>query len=175
MNKVLLILFTAFISTSLFCQELDLPMGFRDIKVGLTMDEAKIVIENDGYFKYQGDPDVSMLLTDNRSIIESRGNFYIENGYFQFYEETLYTITLVLDPLEIDYHTMFTTLTKKYGKYNSLSPSKVLWENDKIRISLEKPLTVKYVGLGIYNALIEEDTTQKAIQEKLREDFINEF
>lgn len=175
MNKVLLLFFTIFTPLALQCEPSDLPQGFRGMIIGLNLDEAKEVLVNDGYFDYRGDPDVSMLLSENRSIIETRGNFYIENGYFQFYNEILYTITLVLDTTKIDYHTMFTTLLNKYGKYDSLSPRIVVWGNDTIRISLEKPLTIKYVGLGIYNQLIQEDTTEKAIQEQLREDFIGEF
>ncbi len=175
MNKYIILLFFFFF-TPLFSQEVEtLPMGFRDITIGLNMDEAKIAIENDGYFDYRGDPDVSMLMSDEKSIIESRGNFYIENGYFQFYNSILYTITLVLDTGEVDYYTMFTTLKNKYGKYSSLTPKMVVWENDNIRISLEKPLTIKYVGLGVFNELIEEDVTKEAARETLRKEFINEF
>ena len=56
-----------------------------------------------------------------------------------------------------------------------MSPSIVTWENNTVRITLEKPLTIKYVGLDIYNSIIEGDTTEKAIQEQLKEDFIGEF
>lgn len=153
----------------------ELPNGFRNIVIGLSMDEVKDELIQDGYFDYRGDPDVSMLLTDNRSIIETKGSVYIDSGYFQFYNNTLYTITLLLDINKIDYHTIFTTFIDKYGKYNTLSPSIVKWENDNIRITLEKPLTIKYVGLKIYNNIIESDITEKAIQELLREDFVSEF
>ena len=178
MNKAMLIFFITI--TPLFSQESQeavksLPMGFRGIIMGLSLEEAKKAIESDGYFDYRGDPDVSMLLTDNRAIIESSGKYYIKDGYFQFYNDTLYTITLVLDTRKIDYYTMFKTLTKKYGDYASLSPKQVLWENEKIRITLEKPLTIKYVGLGIFNKLIEDDTTKEAIEEELKRNFINEF
>lgn len=176
MNKYLLTLFFI-ICFHLSSQEalVELPMGFRGITLGLSLEEAKIAIKEDGYFDYRGDPDVSMLLTDNRSIIESKGKFYIESGYFQFYNEVLYTITLVLDTKKMDYYSMFTTLNNKYGKYKSLSPSRVLWENDKVRITLEKPLTVKYVDLTIFNQIIEEDLTQEAMEEKLKKGFIDEF
>lgn len=70
---------------------------------------------------------------------------------------------------------MFTKLSDKYGKYKSLSPTKVVWEDERVRLTLEKPLTVKYVGLGIYNDIVAEDVTKEAIQEELRRNFINEF
>lgn len=150
-------------------------MGFREIKLGLSLDDAKVAIENDGYFDYRGDPDLSMLLSENRAIIESRGKFYIDSGYFQFYNEVLYTITLVLDTGKIDYYTMFTTLREKYGDFNSLSPKRVIWENEKVRISLEKPLTLKYVDLSVFNEIVEDDITQEAVEERLKKGFIDEF
>ncbi|QEN03245.1 hypothetical protein EW093_00505 [Thiospirochaeta perfilievii] len=118
---------------------------------------------------------MSMLLTDNRSIIESKGSVYIDNGYFQFYKDVLYTITLILDTKKIDYHTIYTTFTDKYGKHTSLNPKVVTWQDDRVKITLEKPLTIKYVSLVEFNEILESDTTEKAIQERLREDFINEF
>lgn len=174
MNKTIIVFFL-FLITPLFSQESDLPTGFRGIKLGLSLDEAKVAIENDGYFDYRGDPDLSMLLTENRAIIESRGKFYIESGYFQFYNEVLYTITLVLDSNKIDYYTMFTTLREKYGDFKSLSPKRVVWEDDKVKISLEKPLTLKYVDLVVFNEIVEDDITQEALEEKLKKGFIDEF
>lgn len=150
-------------------------MGFRGITLGLSLDEAKIAIQDDGYFDYRGDPDLSMLLTENRAIIETKGKFYIDSGYFQFYNESLYTITLVLDLDKMDYYTMFTNFRNKYGDFKSLSPDRVLWENDKVRITLEKPLTIKYVDLSIFNQLIDEDLTQEAMEERLKKGFIDEF
>lgn len=174
MNKTIIVLFL-FLVTPLYAQENNLPMGFRGITLGLPLEEAKKAIENDGYFDYRGDPDLSMLLTENRAIIESRGKFYIESGYFQFYNEVLYTITLILDTKKIDYYTMFTKLRDKYGKFNSLSPERVIWENEKVRISLEKPLTLKYVDLLTFNQIVEDDITQEAMEEKLKKGFIDEF
>ncbi len=176
MKKYFVLLFLSIITPLISqSQNTELPNGFRNIIVGLSMDEVKAELTGEGYFDYRGDPDVSMLLTDDRSIIETKGSVYIDSGYFQFYNDTLYTITLLLDTNKIDYHTIFTTFTNKYGKYNTLSPSIVTWENDTIRITLEKPLTIKYVGLDIYNSIIESDTTEKAIQEQLKEDFIGEL
>ncbi|OQY40349.1 MAG: hypothetical protein B6229_01985 [Spirochaetaceae bacterium 4572_7] len=175
MHKQFLVIFLI-ISFRLISQEISpLPQGFRDITIGLSLEDAKVAIESDGYFDYQGDPDVSMLLSENRSIIETKGNFYIDSGVFQFYNDSLFTITLILDTRSIDYYTIFTTLKNKYGIYKSLTPKKVIWESSDVRIILEKPLTIKYVGLAVYNQIIEADTTEKAVREQLKEDFINEL
>lgn len=176
MNKYSILIFLLiFKILNIYGQNVELPMGFRDIVIGLNLDEAKEILSKDSYFDYRGDPDVSMLLSENKTIIESEGNVYIENGYFQFYDNKLYTITLILDIEKIDYHSIFKSLSDKYGKYSALTPKIVTWENEEIRITLEKPLTIKYVGLNVYNTIIANDTTEIAIQEKLRENFINEF
>ncbi len=176
MHKYIIIIFLL-AQLSLYSQDLlpELPMGFREIVIGITLDQAKEIIPADGNFNYRGDPDVSMLLVENTSIIETKGYNYILNGYFQFYNEILYSITLILDTKKIDYYTIFTQFINKYGKYDSLNPDVVIWENDNVRISLEKPLTLKYVGKDIYQEIIDGDVTEKAIQDQLKEDFINEF
>lgn len=153
----------------------ELPGGFRNIKLGLMINDVKKLIEDDGYFYYRGDPDVSMLLSDNKSIIETDGKYYIDRGYFQFYNEKLYTITLVLNTEEVDYHTIFTKLLDKYGEYTSLSPKIVTWENSSVRLQLEKPLTLKYMSIEILNELVEEDRTREALEEKLKKEFIDEL
>ncbi len=176
MHKYIITLLLLF-STTLNGQEeiQDLPMGFRDITLGLSLEETKSALKNDKYFNYRGDPDVSLLLFENKSIIETLGYDYIENGYFQFYKEELYTITLVLDRDVIDYQTLFSRFTKKYGKHNSLNPEQVIWENDKIKLYLEKPLTIKYVGLNVFNEIIQEDITEEATKKVLREEFLDEL
>ncbi len=70
---------------------------------------------------------------------------------------------------------MFYNFKEKYGEFNSLSPKKVIWENEKVRIILEKPLIIKYVDLNIFNQIVEDDITEVAVEEKLRKGFIDEF
>lgn len=179
MKKSVIFLFIIITTLTLGAQEAetvqDLPEGFRNIKLGLSIEEVKKLIENDGYFQYRGDPDVSMLLSENKSIIETDGKYYIERGYFQFYNENLYTITLVLDTEKVDYHTIFTKLKNKYGVYTSLSPKIVTWENSNVRLQLEKPLTLKYMSMNVLNELVEEDRTREAIEEKLKKEFLDEL
>lgn len=159
----------------IFSQNITLPEGYRSIIIGSTIDVVKEQLESDGYFNYRGDPDVSMLLADNQTLIECNGIKHIDRAFFQFYNGKLYTITLILDRQEVDYHSVFSHFSEKYGKHNSLSPERVVWENSDIRITIEKPLTIKYIGLNQYSELVEKDTTEKAIQEQLLEEFINEF
>lgn len=159
----------------IFSQNSPLPQGYRSITIGSTLEEVKELLENDAYFNYRGDPDVSMLLADNQSLIECEGARHIDRAFFQFYNEKLYTITLLLDRSEVDYHSIFRHFSEKYGKHDKLSPDRVVWESSEIRLTIEKPLTIKYIGLNQYSELVEQDTTEKAIQEQLLEEFINEF
>ena len=48
-------------------------------------------------------------------------------------------ILLVLDESLIDYFTLYTTFSEKYGPPNDLSPERAVWENGLVRVSLERP------------------------------------
>lgn len=163
------------IALPVYSQNSSLPNGYRGILIGSTMDQVKIQLTEDDYLNYRGDPDVSMLLADKQTLIECKGYRHIDRGFFQFYNDKLYTITLILDRNEVDYHSIYRHFTEKYGKHNSLSPDRVVWESSDIRISIEKPLTIKYIGLNVYSEIVEKDTTEKAVQEQLLEEFISEF
>lgn len=153
----------------------DLPMGFSGLTMGREMEEIKDLLTENFYFDYQGDPDVSMLMNPDTSIIECDGRNFIERAYFQFYRNKLYTITLVLNRKETDYYTMMTTFEKKYGPFKYLKPEETVWENEIMRISIEKPLTVKYIDLTVFNQLKEEGELDEAFSDTQRKRFIDEF
>lgn len=174
-NKIIALLFMVLQVFVVFSQNEPLPNGYRDFNIGLTMEEVKELLLADGYFNYRGDPDVSALLAEDQTIIECDGYRHIDRGFFQFYNDKLYTITLILNREEIDYISIYKHFLNKYGKHNELSPDRVVWESEDIRITVEKPLTIKYIGLNQYEELVDKDTTEKAFREQLLEEFINEF
>jgi hypothetical protein len=75
----------------------------------------------------------------------------------------------------MDYFSLFTALTKKYGRPVSLDPSAAVWQNNETRLSLEKPLTFKYIDRGAFDKLKTEGETQKSIEEKSRQKFLDSF
>lgn len=151
------------------------PDSFRGITLGASMDAVKALLLADALFGYRGERDVSLLSGENRSLIETSGASYIRRAWFQFFEDALYIMTLNLDPEKIDYFSVYTSLVGKYGEPTSLDPRKAVWADDRVTLSLERPLTVKYVDAKTFSDLLGKDTTGKAASDLSRERFIDEF
>jgi hypothetical protein len=148
---------------------------FRNIALGSGMASVKELLLADSVFGYRGERDVSLLPGENRTLIETSGLAYIKRAWFQFLEDKLYIMTFSLDPDKVDYYSIYTHLVEKYGEPVSLDPRKAVWEGEGVTLSLERPLTVKYVDSETFASLLEKDTTGKAASEISREGFINEF
>ena len=151
------------------------PGGFRELRLGMSLDAAKKALKADTYFDYRGDPDVSMLQRPDDNLIECGGFSYISRAYFQFHDKILYTINLVLNRAEIDFYTMYTTLVAKYGQPTFLNPQEVVWESDAYRLSLEHPLSVKYIDRQIFEKLKEAGKMQESARAVSRADFLKQF
>ncbi|MBI9098252.1 MAG: hypothetical protein JEY91_07225 [Spirochaetaceae bacterium] len=152
-----------------------IPGGFHDFVFGDSLETVKNKLKSDSFFAYRGDPDVSMMLAPDKTIIDTAGSGFIERAYFIFFEEKLYQITLIMNRQMIDFYTFQTRFTKKYGNPDSLDPTGMIWEDNDNRLSLEYPLTVKYVNINVFSSLIEESELNRSHEEVLREDFLDTF
>ena len=173
----LLFIFTAEVFAQ---QENQLPSGYGNIKLGMTVEEVKAELKKDSQFGYRGDRDVSLLPRQEDVLIETdtlktAPYSFLEKCWFQFYDDKLYAITLNVNTKRMDYYSMFTRFCEKYGKPSTLNPSKAEWVDDGIILSLEKPLTVKYIDSKIYNDLIDSGEKLKSSESVLREEFLNTF
>ncbi len=151
------------------------PRVFRNIELGMEMDEVKALLAADGVFAYRGDPDVSLLPRPNESLIEVSGLSYVRRAFFQFYEGKLFVMIFALNEKEMDHYSVFTSLSIKYGKPDSLSPSESVWADDATRLSVERPLAVKYIDLAVFNSLKTAGTAQQSYEELLRTEFLGGF
>lgn len=151
------------------------PDTFRSIALGTGLDAVKELLVADSVFGYRGERDVSLLTGENRSLIETNGLSYIKRAWFQFHEDKLYIMTFSLDPEKVDYYSIYSHLVEKYGEPTSLDPRKAVWGDERVTLSLERPLTVKYTDAETFKTLLESDMTGKAASDIAREDFINEF
>lgn len=124
---------------------------------------------------YRGAPDVSLRPFDQERSIETEGRGYMERGAFLFNEDYLYIITLFLNRERIDYFTIYRALESKYGEPDELSPDRALWENETTRMSLERPLTVKYVDRQRFESQIEEGEMEESLRAQMREIFLEQF
>lgn len=185
LNKICLIIILLFISYDFFSQEDSknyepLPYSYKGISLGMTLDETKIALIQTPEFGYNGDRDVSLVPGDNQILIETDttnnlGSPFLTQCWFQFYNEKLYIMTINLNKNKIDYYSMFTTLTNKYGEPTTLDPQKTVWESDDIILILEKPLSVKYIDKKTYEQLKNYTNVQISAEEYTRELFLEEF
>lgn len=151
------------------------PESYRSISLGMDIDAVKEALLSDSLFGYRGERDVSLLPTMNRSLIETVGASFIKRSWFQFYEEKLYIMTFNLDSGKVDYYSVYSALVGKYGEPVSLDPRMAVWSDDRVTLSLERPLTVKYVDSEVFKSLLDESGADKAAADILREGFINDF
>ena len=152
-----------------------LPEGFNSILLGLSMEQTKDILKEDDNFYYRGDPDVSLQSRPNESSLDVEGLGYVYRGIFQYYEDILYIIIIMIDPEKMDHYTMFTHLTGKYGPPDQFSPDKSVWKQDGKMLVLERPVTLKYIDEQIFTELVGESEAEKSLESELREDFINQF
>jgi len=151
------------------------PESYRSISLGMDMDAVKEALLADSLFGYRGERDVSLLPTMNRSLIETVGASFIKRSWFQFYEEKLYIMTFNLDSEKVDYYSVYSALVAKYGEPVSLDPRKAVWSDDRVTMSLERPLTVKYVDTEVFKSLLDESGADRAATDIQRESFISDF
>ena len=153
----------------------ELPDGYRSLRLGMTLEELKESLLTEPRFDFRGDPDVSVRKSGTQSLIVSKGKSFIDTGYFQFDEGRLYLIILELDGEKMDFFTMQKRLTENYGTPGTLSPEGMSWSDEKTRISLEYPLTVKYLDLDTFNGFMEDEVRRKSFEEISRTKFLEDF
>lgn len=153
----------------------ELADGFNNIILGMTMEEVKDELERDPNFNFRGDPDVSMMQTPNTSLIEVHGYHYIDRASFQFIDDSLFTITIILNTHRMGHYAMFSALLEKYGEPDSLSPEKSVWEGERVIISLERPLRVKYMTREVLENLLRDQRKKRSIEAVTRERFLDQF
>jgi hypothetical protein len=152
-----------------------LPAEYRSIRLGMGIDAVKEALKQDAVFGYRGERDVSLLPTENRSLIESAGSYFISRSWFQFYKDNLYTMIFKLNTDTVDYYSVYSKFCEKYGEPASINPQRAVWEDEHTRVVIERPLIVKYIDLTVFNELISQSTTEKAASETNRQNFIDGF
>ena len=116
----------------------------------------------------------------NKELIETDsstglGSNFLERCWFQFFDDELYIITINMNKERIDYYSIFTTLCNKYGEPVKISPQGATWKNDKITMSLEKPLTLKYIDNSTYDKTQNYSNVELSATEITQQMFLDEL
>ena len=152
-----------------------LPRSFRGIALGMSVDELKKVLGADDIFNFRGDRDVSMLPENDQTLVETTGLSFIRRSFFQFWQGKLCIMAFTMNPDRVDYYSIFTTLTGKYGDPGELDPQQAVWTSDETRLSLERPLTVKYMDKKMFDALLGTSKVKETQDTVLRGEFLHGF
>ena len=151
------------------------PRQFRELSLGMALNDLKTALTKDSLFRFRGDRDVSFLPIREETLVETTGFSYIRRAYFQLWDGAVFIMSFSLDTRLMDHYSVFTSFVRKYGQPLSLSPGEAVWENDDTRVSIERPLTVKYIDKTIFDRLTEESKTRAAREMLRREDFLGDF
>ena len=75
----------------------------------------------------------------------------------------------------IDYYSVFTTLKEKYGEPDTITPQAATWKNNEITMSLEKPLTLKYIDNEVFKSLQTASNIAPATTEVTQQMFLDKL
>jgi hypothetical protein len=152
-----------------------LPRQFRQLALGMGMDDLKAALVSDDLFLFRGDRDVSFLPARDQSLVETTGAAFIRRAFFQLRDGNVFIMAFALNTEIIDHYSVFMQFVEKYGQPSYLDPRISIWETDETRIAIERPLTVKYIDKAVFNDIVSESGLIESGQVRLRQDFLNEF
>ena len=152
-----------------------LPRSFRKLQLGMSLDDLKDELAADGLFEFRGDRDVSFLPAKEENLVETTGLSFIRRAFFQLREGKVFIMAFSLDTQRIDHYSVFVSLIKKYGEPVSLNPHESVWEDEETRVSLERPLTIKYIDMAVFKEIIGESRAEETREVHIRQGFLNEF
>jgi len=152
-----------------------LPRQFRNLTLGMNIDDLKESLLKDTMFNFRGDRDVSFLPAREQSLVETTGSTFISRAFFQLRDGEVFIMAFSLNTLIIDHYSIFTQFQEKYGQPSYLDPNIAVWETEETRIAIERPLTVKYIDKAVFDDIVNESGLAESNQVKQRQDFLNEF
>jgi hypothetical protein len=152
-----------------------LPRTFRQIGLGMDLEALKSSLLEDPVFYFRGDRDVSFLPAREQSLVETTGFSFIRRAFFQLLDGKLFIMAFTLDSGLVDHYSVYTAFVKKYGEPRYLDPKQAVWESGETRVSIERPLTVKYLDRQVFDAVIAESRAAESAELYLREEFLRGF
>jgi len=156
-------------------EESGLPRKFRELSLGMSLEDLKQNLIADNYFNFRGDRDVSFLPVRNQSLVETTGLSFIRRAFFQLRDGAVFIMSFSMNTGIIDHYSVFTQFVEKYGQPSWLDPRTAVWETDDTRISIERPLTVKYIDKIVFDDIINESGLVESSHVRQRQEFLNEF
>jgi hypothetical protein len=152
-----------------------LPRRFRGLSLGMSLEELKAGLAGDGLFNFRGDRDVSFLPRRDESLVETTGASFVRRAFFQLKDGEVFIMGFALNTALVDHYSVFRSFTKKYGEPSYLDPGQAVWETAETRVSIERPLTIKYIDKGIFDRLAGEQALEESGELQMRQEFLDEL
>lgn len=149
--------------------------GYQSIELGLPFPAVQERLREEPDFAYRGEPDLSLAPASEEQVIDTAGRGYLDRAVFQFQEDSLYLFMLYLDRRRLDYFQLYNRLEQRYGAPDDLDPQRAVWQDNATRIELERPLTVRFMDLGLFEQRKLERRALESIEETTRERFLDAF
>jgi hypothetical protein len=153
----------------------ELPRVYRQLSLGMSLENLKGALQQDEIFNFRGDRDVSFLPIGEQNLVETTGRSFIKRALFQLRSGQLFAMAFTMNTELVDHYSIFTVFVQKYGEPDILDPKQAVWESPDTRIAIERPLTVKYMDMQVFNELLDSAQTKESQDMQIREDFLNEF
>lgn len=123
-----------------------LPRSFRRIALGMDLAGLRDILRNDNIFNFREDRDVSFMPSaQDQTLVETQGYSFIRRAFFQLRYGEVFVMAFTLDTTLVDHYSVFSSFVTRYGEPTSLNPQEAVWESERTRVSIERPLTVKYI------------------------------
>ncbi|MDR1596531.1 MAG: hypothetical protein LBR99_02390 [Treponema sp.] len=123
-----------------------LPRSFRRISLGIDLEGLKDILRKDNMFNFREDRDVSLMPSaQEQTLVETQGYSFIRRAFFQLRYGEVFVMAFTLDTTLVDHYSVFSSFVNRYGEPTSLNPQEAVWESEGTRVSIERPLTVKYI------------------------------
>lgn len=152
-----------------------LPTQYRQFRLGMSLDELKTALAEDDTFVFRGDRDVSLLPNSDQQLLESAGTGIIQRAFFQLRTSSVFIMSFNLDERKMDHFSVFQSLVSKYGQPNLLDPARAIWQSETVRVSLERPLTIKYIDMKVFTELQEQSLVRQSRDVQERQEFLNDL
>jgi hypothetical protein len=158
-----------------------LPRAFQGLSLGMSRDALKTALRENSLFRVKEAQDDLLTMSamssgaENTLEVDGVPRGFIRRAFFELNDEQVFTMSFVMDTALVDHYSVFMSLVNKYGEPSFLDPKQTVWESDETWVAIERPLTVKYIDLGVFNALIAGANAQQSANERRREDFLNEL
>jgi len=152
-----------------------LPRQFRGLALGMGLDDLREELAGDPMFSFRGDRDVSFIPVREESLVETTGASFVRRAFFQLRDGGLFIMSFTLNEALVDHHSMFTNLVRRHGQPTYLNPRESVWDDGATRISLERPLTVRYIDRAVFDDIVSESALADSRRVHEFQEFLDEF